>query len=78
MINYMLFKFLIIIYILLKILKYYNNYLELNKTYINYQRELNLTLYKKIQKKNKNRNIYFLYEKWRKSKNNLNINKFII
>ena len=51
MINYMLFKSLIIIYILLKFIKYYNNYLELNKTYIKYQRELNLTFHNKIQKK---------------------------
>ena len=51
MINYMLFKSLIIIYILLKFIKYYNNYLDLNKTYIKYQRELNLTFHNKIQKK---------------------------
>ena len=51
MINYILLKILIIISILLKFQKYYNYYLELNKTYIKYQKELNLTFVNKIQRK---------------------------
>ncbi len=51
MINFILLKILIIISILLKFQKYYNYYLELNKTYIKYQRELNLTFDNKIQRK---------------------------
>ena len=51
MINNILFKFFIIFYILLQLLKFYNNYLQLNKEYIKYQKELNLTFRYEIKKK---------------------------
>ena len=50
MIKYII-KIITIFYFILKMIKYYNYYLELNKNYVNYQRELNITFPLKIKKK---------------------------
>ena len=51
MINCIFSKFIIIIFILLKITKYYNYYLDLNNNFIKNQNDLNLSFSKKLEKK---------------------------